>query len=190
MTAVCFGQRRARLKKDLSPPSLLDEGLDKVEDAYEEDKQRGHNETVSIADKGAAQHAQSAADGSSSNSNGSISSSSSDLNGVSMRMDFCTRLCSRLPNCHHLRVLAALPTQVHHARAGSTGLDVSNHAEPCGTSSHLTLHVVRAMSLPLRMVSSYQTQKWLAEWRPTWRAMLLGRRRTGWRLPKRASSTP
>ena len=99
ITAVCFGQRRARLKKDMSPPALLDEGLDKVEDAYEEDKQRGHDETVSITEKGAAQHAQSTANGSSSDSNGSSSSSSSssDGNGVSMRMDLCTRLRGGLP---------------------------------------------------------------------------------------------
>ena len=121
IAAVCLDKEGARLMKNLSPPSLLDEGLDKVEDAYEEDKQRGHNETVSIPDKGTMQHAQSAADGTSS-SNGSSSSSSrssSDGNGVSMRRDFCTGLCSGLPTVHCLRVSAAAPTQLHHARAGS-----------------------------------------------------------------------
>ena len=101
ITAVCFGERRVLLRKAMSPSSLFDEGLDKVEDAYEEDKQRGHNETVSITGKGAAQHAQSPADGSSSSSNGSSNSSSSnDGNGVSTRMDFWTGLCSGLPILH------------------------------------------------------------------------------------------
>jgi len=58
-------------------------GMEEVEDAYEEDKQRGHSETVSIIDKQSAergiqeaQHAKSGEDGSdcsSSNGNGSSS---------------------------------------------------------------------------------------------------------------------
>lgn len=56
-------------------------GLNEVEDAYEEDKQRGHIETVSLADRDSAQHgkeeaAQAAQGGSSSNG-----SSNSSCNG-------------------------------------------------------------------------------------------------------------
>jgi len=64
-------------------------GMEEVEDAYKEDKQRGHSETVSIIDKQSAergiqeaQHAKSGEDGSdSSSSNGNGSSSSSSSNG-------------------------------------------------------------------------------------------------------------
>ncbi len=62
-------------------------GMEEVENAYEEDKQRGHSETVSIIDKQSAergveeaQHAKSGEDsseGSSSNGNGSSSNSNS-----------------------------------------------------------------------------------------------------------------
>ena len=84
-------------------PSLLDEGLDKVEDAYEEDKQRGHSDAVQITDQGTPQQAQAAADGSSSNGNGSSSSRSSSVGSkVSVCTGLCTGLSSGLPSLKQL----------------------------------------------------------------------------------------
>ena len=63
-------------------------GLDKVEEAYQDEKQRGHNETVDIADrqnsergKAEAEYAKSGSNDSSSRSNGNGSSGNANGTG-------------------------------------------------------------------------------------------------------------
>ena len=56
-------------------------GLDKVEEAYQDEKQRGHNETVNIADGQDAERGKAEAEYANAGSNGSSSSNGSGISG-------------------------------------------------------------------------------------------------------------